>query len=63
MTTSIITIQFIDGRKFNIFSANKAQQNKILKWLESNVHLIIGWDITAKGIHTQKQFLTMFPIT
>lgn len=56
METAIYQIEFLDGRIFKIFCANKTQKNKVIQTankLKDKIKLISQ---IQSGIHTQKQF-------
>ena len=59
METGIIEINFLNGRKFNVFFENKTQKEKVLTWANSdNHHGIASKRIILNGIHKANYFLS-----
>ena len=56
MQTTLFEINFYDGRKFNVFCANKKQINKFLMYIFKNKNDIEYWKNLADGIHNFKDF-------
>lgn len=56
MQTTLFEIMFYDGRRFNIFCANKKQIDRLFKFISKNLDEIMYWKELTNGIHTITQF-------
>ena len=56
MTTAIYQIEFLDGRIFKIYCANKTQKTKVIQTANKLKDKIKLMSQIQSGIHTQKQF-------
>ncbi len=59
METGIIEINFLNGRKFNVFFENRTQKDKVLTWINNDKgHGITSHKIIVSGIHKANYFLS-----
>lgn len=57
METTVFEIQYNDGRKFNVFCANKTQKTKIIQSYYKDKEKIKSIKDIVNGIYTPKQYL------
>jgi hypothetical protein len=63
MQTTLFEIMFYDGRRFNIFCANKKQIDRLFKFISKNLDEIMYWKELTNGIHTITQFEQINTVT
>lgn len=56
METAIYKIEFLDGRIFKIFCANKTQKNKVIQTMNKLTDKIRVSSQLTSGLHTEKQW-------
>ena len=63
MQTTLFEVMFYDGRRFNIFCANKKQIDRLFKFISKNLNEIMYWKELSNGIHTVKEFEQINTVT
>lgn len=56
METSVIQIEYKNGRKFRVFCANASQNKKLLTMINSKKEEIANSSIITNGLHTLREF-------